>query len=161
MTSSIITTPAGEPVILIERTFDAPRTLVFRLITDPFHLAQFHGPHGVTNRISEMDVRPGGYWRQVMRFPDGSDYPLTSVYLEVAEPERLVYRDAPHGSTCDLADLPPAQLKTSFFFDDLGGKTTLRAQARVTSLAARLGAYGFAEAMCQGNEKLAAYLTTL
>src|SRR5258705_13217394 len=99
MTSSIVTTPAGEPVILIERIFAAPRALVFRLITDPFHLAQFHGPHGVTNTISEMDVRPGGYWRQVMRFPDGSEYPLTNVYLEVAEPERLIYRDAPHGST--------------------------------------------------------------
>lgn len=161
MTSSIVTTPAGEPIILIERIFDAPRALVFRVVTDPFHLAQFHGPHGVTNTISEMDVRPGGYWRQVMRFPDGSEYPLTNVYLDVAEPERLVYRDAPHGSTDELADLPPAVLVTSFFFDDLGGKTRLRAQARVTSLAARLGAMGFAEAMCQGNEKLAAYLTKL
>jgi uncharacterized protein YndB with AHSA1/START domain len=161
MISSIVSTPADEPVILIERTFDAPRTLVFKLITDPFHLAQFHGPHGVTNTISEMDVRPGGYWRQVMHFPDGSAYSLTSVYLEVAEPERLVYRDAPHGSACELADLPPALLVTSFVFDDLGGKTKLRAQARVTSFAARLGAMGFADAMCQGNEKLAAYLTTL
>jgi len=161
MTSSIVTTPADEPVILIERTFDAPRTLVFKLVTDPFHLARFYGPHGVVNTISEMDVRPAGFWRQVVRFPDGSEYPVTSVYLEVAKPERIVYRDAPHGSKDGLADLPPAQIVTSLFFEDLSGKTRLRAQVRVTSLAARFGAMGFAEGMSQGNEKLAAYLTTL
>jgi uncharacterized protein YndB with AHSA1/START domain len=161
MTSSIVITPDDEPVILVERVFDAPRALVFRLVTDPFHLAQFHGPRGVTNVISGMDVRPGGYWRHVMRFPDGSEHVITNVYLEVIEPERIVYRDAPHGSTSDVADLPPAQLVTSIFLDDLGARTRLRAEARLTSFALRLEAMGFADAMSQGNEKLAAYLATL
>jgi uncharacterized protein YndB with AHSA1/START domain len=161
MTSSIVRTPADEPVITIERVFDAPRTLVFRLVTDPFHLAQFYGPHGVTNTISQMDVRPGGFWRQVVRFPDGSEHALTSVYLEVAEPERIVYRDAPHGSTATLADLPPAEIVTTIRFEDVGGRTRLAAHVRLTSLAARLNAMGFAEGMSQGNEKLAAYLTAV
>jgi uncharacterized protein YndB with AHSA1/START domain len=161
MSSSIVRTPDNEPVILVERVFDAPRALVFRLVTDPFHLAQFHGPRGVVNTISEMDVQPGGYWRHVMRFPDGSEHAITNVYLEVAEPERLVYRDAPHGSRAGLGELPPAQLVTSIFFDDAGGRTRLRAEARLTSFALRLGAMGFAEAMSQGNEKLATYLGTL
>ena len=47
---------------------------------------------------------------------------------------------------------------TSIFFDDIGGRTRLRAQARLTSFALRLEAMGFAEAMSQGNDKLAAYL---
>jgi uncharacterized protein YndB with AHSA1/START domain len=110
--------PPDEPVILIERIFEAPRTLMFRLFTDPFHLAQFHGPRGVTNVIAKMDVRPGGYWRHVMRFPDGSEHAFTNVFVEVVEPERIVYRDAPDGSRAALAELPPAQLVTSVFFDE-------------------------------------------
>jgi uncharacterized protein YndB with AHSA1/START domain len=161
MASSIVTTPDSEPFILVERTFDAPRPLVFRLVTDPFHLAQFHGPRGVTNTIAEMDVRPGGYWRHVMRFPDGSEHAFTNVFLEVVEPDRIVYRDAPEDSRAALAELPPAQLVTSVFFDEAGGRTRLRAQLRLTSFALRLEAMGFAEAMTQGNEKLAAYLATL
>src|SRR6185369_17660301 len=107
MTSSVITMPAEQPIIRVERVFDAPQALMFKLITDPLHVVHFYGPHGVTNTISEADVRPGGYWRQVMRFPDGSECPITSVFLEVVEPDRIVYRDAPHGSTDQLADLPP------------------------------------------------------
>ena len=61
-------------------------------------LVHFWGPHGATNPVCEMDVRPGGLWRQVMRFPDGSEYGHDSLYLEVVEPERLVYRDVPRGS---------------------------------------------------------------
>jgi uncharacterized protein YndB with AHSA1/START domain len=97
----------------------------------------------------------------VMRFPDGSEHAITNVYLDVAEPERIVYRDAPDGSRAGLAELPPAQLVTIVTFDDIDGKTRLRAQARLTSFALRLEAMGFAQAMSQGNEKLAAYLTTL
>ena len=134
---------------------------MFRLITDPFHLAQFHGPHGVTNRISEMDVRPGELLAPGDALPDGSDYPSPASISRWQS--RSASSTAMHltGSTCDLADLPPAQLKTSFFFDDLGGKAT-SASAGARDLACRAScAYGFAEAMCQGNEKPAAYLTTL
>jgi hypothetical protein len=44
--------------------------------TDPSHLAQWWGPHGFTNPVCEMDVRPGGALRIVMRAPDGTDYPM-------------------------------------------------------------------------------------
>jgi uncharacterized protein YndB with AHSA1/START domain len=39
-----------------------------------------------------MDVRPGGVWRHVMHGPDGVDYKNESVYVDVVEPERLVYK---------------------------------------------------------------------
>ena len=91
--------PADDSVIIIERVFDAPRALVFKMFTDPFHLAQFWGPHGSTNPVCEIDLRPGGLWRQVMRFPNGSEYAHDSVYIEIVEPERIVYRDVPLGST--------------------------------------------------------------
>jgi uncharacterized protein YndB with AHSA1/START domain len=161
MPSSTISIPFNEPVIRVERVFDAPRQLIFRLITDPCHLAQFLGPHGVVNDISEMDVRPGGYWRNVMRFPDGSEDRATGVFLEVIEPERIVHRDAPPGSTLPLAELPPAELVTSLLLDDLGGRTRFTAEVRATTIVARNRCLAFAEGMSQGNEKLADYLGVL
>jgi uncharacterized protein YndB with AHSA1/START domain len=49
------------------------------------------GAEGVYDTIEEMDVRPGGVWKQVMHGPDGTDYPNESVFLEVVQYERLVY----------------------------------------------------------------------
>jgi Activator of Hsp90 ATPase homolog 1-like protein len=39
----------------------------------------------------EMEFKPGGVWRFVMHGPNGRDYQNKVVYVEVAEPERLVY----------------------------------------------------------------------
>ena len=161
MPSSTISIPFDEPVIRVERIFDAPRQLIFRLITDPFHLAQFLGPHGVVNDISEMDVRPGGYWRNTMRFPDGSEDRVAGVFLEVVEPERIVHRDAPQDSTLPLAELPPAELVTSLLLDDLSGRTRFTAEVRATTIAVRNRCLALAEGMSQGNEKLADYLGVL
>ena len=161
MPSFTINIPFDEPIIRVERLFDAPRQLIFRLITDPFHLAQFLGPRGVVNDIREMDVRPGGYWRNVMRFPDGSEDYATGVFLEVVEPERVVFRDAPLGSAAVLADLPPARLVTRLLLDETGGGTRFTAEMRATTIALRNGALAFAEGMSQGNEKLAEYLGVL
>ena len=158
MSTSIISVPPDEPIITVERLFDAPRALIFRLVTDSYHLAQFLGPHGVVNDIREMDVRPGGYWENTMRFPDGSEESVTGVFIEVVEPERLVWRDAPHGNREPPSSLPPAQLVTTLSFDDVAGRTRFIAQVRATTIALRNGALNFVEGMSQGNEKLAAYL---
>jgi uncharacterized protein YndB with AHSA1/START domain len=49
--------------LVLTRTFDAPRKLVFKAWTDPKHLARWWGPRGFKTEIHEMDVRPGGVWR--------------------------------------------------------------------------------------------------
>lgn len=160
MSRSIVNTPATEPIVTVERVFDAPRTLLFKLFTDPYHLVHFYGPHGVSNTIGEMDVRPGGIWRHVMRFPDGGEYAITSVFLEVVEPERIVYRNVP--DDCSFNGQAAPQIVTRIVFDDLGGSTRLTAEFRATSVAVRdeIVRWGFGRNMSQGNEKLAAYLTT-
>ena len=38
----------------------------------------------------EMDLKPGGVFRTVMRAQDGAEYPTKGVFLEVVEPERIV-----------------------------------------------------------------------
>jgi uncharacterized protein YndB with AHSA1/START domain len=83
--------------IRMERTFDAPRELVWRASTEAEHFARWWGPHGFTNHVIEMDVRPGGRWRVEQRAPDGTLHPFSGEFLEVSPPDRLVltqrYRD--------------------------------------------------------------------
>src|SRR5229473_4268217 len=80
--------------LVITRTFDAPRDLVFKMWTDAKHMAQWWGPHGFTNPVCELDVRPGGAIRIDMRGPDATVYPMTGVYQEIVEPERIVFTSA-------------------------------------------------------------------
>ncbi len=77
--------------IVITREFDAPRELAWRAMTDPRHVIHWWGPRGFTTTIEEMDVRPGGVWKHVMRGPDGVEYPNKSIFKEVVKPERIVY----------------------------------------------------------------------
>jgi uncharacterized protein YndB with AHSA1/START domain len=100
--------------IVATRVFDAPRELVFKMWTEPEHIAQWWGPRGFTTTIHEMDVRPGGVWRFVMHGPDGADYQNKIVYLEIVEPERIVY---------DHVSGP--KFRSTATFEDLGGKTRL------------------------------------
>ena len=71
------------------RVFDAPRRLVFEAMTQPEHLVRWFGPHGWTLAACEVDFRPGGAWRFVLRGPDGRDMGMRGVYQEITPPERL------------------------------------------------------------------------
>jgi uncharacterized protein YndB with AHSA1/START domain len=82
---------APDREIVSARVFDAPRELVFRAFRDPDRLARWWGPKGFTNTFHEFDPRPGGVWRLTMHGPDGTDYHNESVFVEVAEPERVVF----------------------------------------------------------------------
>ena len=77
--------------IVVSRTFDAPRELVWQAMTDPRHVVHWWGPRGFTTTIKTMDVQPGGIWAHTMHGPDGTDYPNKSVFKEVVKPERIVY----------------------------------------------------------------------
>ncbi len=81
--------------LVLTRSFDAPRALVFKAWTDPKQLAQWWGPHGFTTPVCEADARPGGALYLEMRGPAGSDYegpyPMWGTFIEVLEPERLVF----------------------------------------------------------------------
>jgi uncharacterized protein YndB with AHSA1/START domain len=77
--------------IVISRTFEAPRELVWQAMTDPEHVVQWWGPIGFTSTIEEMDLRPGGAWKHLLVGPDGVRYPNSSTFREVKKPERISY----------------------------------------------------------------------
>jgi len=88
------TASAPEPqerVLVIERSFDAPRALVFKAWSEPEHLVRWWGPAGYTLPSCELDCRPGGVFRCVMRSPEGNETRLQCEFREVSAPERLVF----------------------------------------------------------------------
>jgi uncharacterized protein YndB with AHSA1/START domain len=163
------TPAAAEDEFVITRVFHAPRALVFKAWTDPKHMAQWWGPHGFTNPVCEMDVRPGGAWRIVMRGPDGSEHPAKGVYREVVAPERLVltidhselseeWHDAVNPSRDKGKGKPGVEGITTITFEEHDGKTTLTIRTRFESAAIRNGLVklGMAEGWKQSLERLEA-----
>lgn len=83
--------PGNLEALTLTRIFHAPPALVFRAWTDPAHLAEWWGPKGFTLPFCEIDFRPGGAYRVCMRSPEGEDYWVGGVYLEIIEPKRLMF----------------------------------------------------------------------
>ena len=83
-------TVTDDAVIVMSRVYEAPRDLVWAAITQPRHVARWWGGPGFSNPVCEMDVRKGGAWTHVMRFPDGHELHMDFVFVEVDPPRRLV-----------------------------------------------------------------------
>jgi uncharacterized protein YndB with AHSA1/START domain len=132
---STTTTPTATREVTLTRIYDAPRSLVFKLWTDPSHVAQWWGPKGFTNPVCELDVRRGGKIRIVMRGPKGGDYdqdfPMSGTFHEVVEPERLVFTAVAE----DKDGNPLLEAHTTVTFEDQGGKTKLTVHANAVGLA--------------------------
>ncbi len=88
--STLIAEPEKQEIIMT-RVFDAPRDLVFKVMTDPKHIPQWWGKRDHTTIVNKMDARPGGQWHYVERTSEGSEYGFFGVYHAVVSPQRLVY----------------------------------------------------------------------
>ena len=64
----------AERVLVLEREYDAPRSLVFKVWTDAAHLARWWGPKGFEVLSWKADARPGGRFRFGMRSPEGEEH---------------------------------------------------------------------------------------
>jgi uncharacterized protein YndB with AHSA1/START domain len=159
--------------VVVTREFDAPRDLVFNAWTDPRHMSQWWGPHGFTNPKCELDPRPGGRWRIVMRAPDGSEHPAKGVYREVAAPERLVLTidhselsDEWHDTVNPHRDRsngrPAIEIVATVTFEELNGKTrlTLRLSFESTAVRDMLLKIGMSEGWSQSLERLESLAAT-
>lgn len=85
-----ITVEPGKQESLIEREFDAPRELVFDVMTDPKYLPQWWGPRGHRTEVDKADVRSGGEWRFIHTDEAGNKIGFHGVYHEVLKPERVI-----------------------------------------------------------------------
>ena len=109
------TTNLGE--VKITRVFDAPRELVFRCMLEPEHLTHFWGPVGVSTPVDKItiDPRPGGVFETIMVNDEtGDEYPSRGVYVEIVEPERIVWTEP---------DVEGGMMNSSTFTDLGDGRT--------------------------------------
>jgi uncharacterized protein YndB with AHSA1/START domain len=152
--------PTSDRELVLTRLIDAPREKLFRAWTDPELLKQWFAPLPYTTPVAELDVRPGGANRIVMRGPDGADLPNRGVYLEVVENERLVITDA-YTEAWVPAERP--FMTVILTFEDEGGKTRYTARVRHWTVADREAheKMGFHEGWGQCADQLAALVAKL
>ncbi|MGO9674803.1 MAG: SRPBCC family protein [Methylocella sp.] len=83
--------PGGGHTLILLRTFEAPRILVWKAWTEAEHLMRWICPAGFRVLFAEADLRVGGEWRSGMRSPDGDEYIHAGEYLQIDPPSRLVF----------------------------------------------------------------------
>jgi uncharacterized protein YndB with AHSA1/START domain len=151
--------PADEAVIVMTRIYEAPRDLVWEAMTEARHVAEWWGGPGFSNPVCEMDVRPGGLWHQVMRFPDGHELNMNFVFVEVDPPKRLAWRELGH---IQRKGGPPSCLIT-VSLEDMGERTRWKMVARFDSISERDAALamGFVGPIAASNDHLVGYLRSL
>ncbi len=117
--------------LTITRIVDAPRMLVFQAWTEPSQMAQWWGPHGFSNPVCELDVKPGGVLAYRHAIARRLEYPCNGNYLEIVRPERLVFTSR----ATDEAGRVILDGLTTVTFTEYGGKTQLVLWTRMAALA--------------------------
>jgi uncharacterized protein YndB with AHSA1/START domain len=149
---TIYTTPSDLELV-ITRTFDAPRSLVWAAFTDPKHVPNWQtGPEGFTMPVCEIDLRPGGSFHYVWRNAHGREFGATGTYREVDPPSRIVTETT----------TPNGEAQTSTMtFAEAQGRTTVTNTLRFTSTATRDQAIGYAKFGTESSyARLDAYLAS-
>ncbi len=125
-----VTTPTEEE-IRMTRLFDAPRELVFEVMTKPEHVKKWWGclSEGYSVPVCEIDLRVGGKWKFVNRHPNGEAC-FYGEYKEIAPPGRLVFTEI-------FADYPDTVSTVTTVLSAEGNKTRMTATIRYPSLQVR------------------------
>ena len=147
---TIFSTPSDFELV-ITRTFDAPRSLVWAAFTDPKHLPNWQ-PERATMPVCEIDLRTGGTWHYVYRTTQGREIGVTGTYREVDPPKRFVQTMNVNGE----------ENSTTTTFTEENGRTTVTVSNLYASTASRDQALQYAKfGTASGHTRLDAYLTSM
>jgi len=107
--------------LVVDRTYNAPRDLVWKVFTDPAHARHWMGPRHHPAVAFEQDVRVGGRWSLTLKsVEDGKLLKQGGVFREIAPRERVVY-------TMSWDEAHPAngpEMLISIDFSDAGADKT-------------------------------------
>lgn len=137
--SEIISRVENERFLVLERTFDAPRDLVFEMFKKAEHLKHWWGPNGWELSVCKIDFRPGGTWHFCMKCIDQNQetfYGMESwgkaIYKEIIEPETIIYTDYFSDIEGNInEEMPSTEITLEFI--DLDGQTKLINRAEYVS----------------------------
>jgi uncharacterized protein YndB with AHSA1/START domain len=154
MTLSVV----SDREIVVTRSFNAPRKLVFDAYTRAEHVSRWLGVFGNwTMPVCEIDLRVGGSYRYVWRGADGRTMGLGGTFREIVPPERVVATER-----FDEAWYPGEAVDTAIFTEN-AGKTTLTLSVVYDSKEALEAALKtpMEQGMATGFDTLAEVLQTL
>ncbi len=143
--------------LVITAVLDAPRRLVFEATTRPEHVKRWWGLRNSTMTVCEIDLRPGGAWRYVLRDNvTGREDGFSGVYREITPPDRLVYTEGWEG-------MPGHDYLVTATLDEKDGKTTITSRLQYKSVEDRDGHVnsGMERGMRETYDRLGELLTTL
>lgn len=147
----------SDRVLVITRSFAAPRRVVFDAITKPEYVRRWYGCDAAQMTVCEIDLRVGGRWRYVLRMPDGSEHGFHGEYREIVAPERIVNTESyePIG--------PGHEMVATVTLEEHDGRTTMRNRLVYQSAADRDGHLqsGMESGMRESHERLAATIASL
>jgi uncharacterized glyoxalase superfamily protein PhnB/uncharacterized protein YndB with AHSA1/START domain len=136
--------PTGEPAVpastadpgkeatetfVVSHTFQAPRDLVWRALSEPERMGRWWGPKGCEVQVLRMEVRPGGVFHYAMRLPVGTEFWGLMQYRAIEAPHRLEFlnsfadaegRAAPN----PMAPVWPLHTHSEFLLDEPAVATT-------------------------------------
>lgn len=155
MKQATVTLPS-DTEILVVREFDAPRELVWQVMSDPEHQRNWYGGPETPLIECRNDVRVGGTYRNVTQLPDGSTFAFSGEYLEVDEPALVVYLER-------FEPIPGAECRVTTTLDDLGGRTRMTVRMDFGSRENRDGALasGMESGMLAAYDRLEHLLLSL
>ncbi|HMO59763.1 MAG TPA: SRPBCC family protein [Roseiflexaceae bacterium] len=87
--TAVVTLPSNSQ-ILITRTFDAPRHLIYKAWTTPDLIRRWWSANRGTVTVADVDLRVGGMWRWVMVTEEGFEVGFHGEYRELVPNERIV-----------------------------------------------------------------------
>ena len=151
-----VTTPSDREIVMT-RTFDAPRDLVFEAHSSCEHLSNWWGPRKYEVASCEIDFRPGGTWRIVHKSTEGpEEHGFRGEFREIVRPERLVWTFEWEGRPGDVS-------VETLTFEEHDGKTTLTASAVYDTVEDRDGMLqsGMTEGAIETWDRLEEYLGSL
>lgn len=82
---------SGKEEFVINRTFDAPLDVMFKMWTDPEHFSKWLPPTGFNMQFVRSDVREGGSTFYCMSNDSGLKMYGSTQYLKITPPDRIIY----------------------------------------------------------------------
>jgi uncharacterized protein YndB with AHSA1/START domain len=110
------------PEYCLERTFKAPLELVWRAWTDPEILQQWYAPN-VETIIHGFDRRPGGIWRNEMKWGGKSDC-STMTFLEVVRLRKLAWHQSSTDANWNITSNPMMPSRPRVMLTTVGAAVT-------------------------------------
>ena len=103
--------------VVMERTFNAPREVLFNAFIDPGVITNWWGPAILEITIDKLEPKEGGAWRFLHKDSAGNEFAFNGVFKKIAKPGLIT-------QTFNFEGIPgDHELLQTATFEENGGKT--------------------------------------